>query len=383
MTRLVGIVFLAFLAFQLAAEGTTKITHRFDWRRSVDGKYVGLVYGAWYGSWKWGNPDPAGSIPVESRYLVTQESRRNTALTEKPVSAELTGTFTVAANGWMSSVTGTGGPLYRNFPGRLPPDFEGTTTWTGDAEIDFDPLNDGIRTSFPILVSYHYVGVGDFLGQKVRQVETQYALRYHRLGESSGDPKLQSVVGSRKGVASYAIDTGKLIFLRETTSEDYKSSEGTTIHNEGILFTLWDDLPDLPTGTVVATMARDLPPDVSVTADPRGVKLTLDNLKFVADQAVLLPGEGDRLNKIVSLLKTVPDRSVLVVGHTADVGSQESQQTLSEQRALSIVRALQQAGFPLSKLFYEGRGGREPVAPNDDERGRAQNRRVELIVLDQ
>jgi outer membrane protein OmpA-like peptidoglycan-associated protein len=124
-------------------------------------------------------------------------------------------------------------------------------------------------------------------------------------------------------------------------------------------------------------------PDLRVEADPRGVKLTLENLKFVADQAELLPGEDKRLAAIADLLKTVPNRNLLVVGHTAAVGSVESQDSLSIQRAKSIVDKLKTAGIPAQRLLYEGRGGRDPVAPNETEAGRSQNRRVEILILDQ
>jgi len=124
-------------------------------------------------------------------------------------------------------------------------------------------------------------------------------------------------------------------------------------------------------------------PDLKIEADPRGVKLTLENLRFVADQAALLPGEDQRLATIANLLKTVPGRNLLIVGHTAAIGTVESQDDLSIDRAKSIVDKLRVAGIPAQRLLYEGRGGRDPVATNDTEAGRAQNRRVEILILDQ
>jgi outer membrane protein OmpA-like peptidoglycan-associated protein len=122
---------------------------------------------------------------------------------------------------------------------------------------------------------------------------------------------------------------------------------------------------------------------VVVEPDLRGVKLTLENLRFVADKAQLLPGEDDRLRVIANLLKTVADRSFLVIGHTAAIGTVDSQVSLSWDRAQSIVERLKSEGIEARKLLYEGRGGTQPLASNDTEAGRAQNRRVEIIVLDQ
>jgi outer membrane protein OmpA-like peptidoglycan-associated protein len=72
-----------------------------------------------------------------------------------------------------------------------------------------------------------------------------------------------------------------------------------------------------------------------------------------------------------------------VVGHTAAAGTTESQDKLSVDRAMAIVEKLKGAGIPAQRLLYEGRGGRDPVATNETERGRAQNRRVEILILDQ
>jgi outer membrane protein OmpA-like peptidoglycan-associated protein len=122
---------------------------------------------------------------------------------------------------------------------------------------------------------------------------------------------------------------------------------------------------------------------VTVEPDQRGVKLTLENLRFVADKAELVPGEEERLRVIANLLKTVPNRSFLVIGHTAAVGTEDSQVSLSWDRAQSIVERLKTEGIEARKLLYEGRGGTQPLASNDTPAGRAQNRRVEIIVLDQ
>jgi outer membrane protein OmpA-like peptidoglycan-associated protein len=225
-----------------------------------------------------------------------------------------------------------------------------------------------------------------------------------------------------------------VLFIRETAQELFTSTSGGTVGNDGILLTFFEGVPALGTAQVVqafndalgrpsatpsptpnalpvasaAPLVAVAPtptptpdgtqallsgpgaakgpndvPDVTIEADPRGVKLTIDNLNFVADQARLLPGEDARLASIAKLLKTVPNRNLLVVGHTAAVGSAESQDKLSLDRALAIVTKLKTQGIPAQRLMYEGKGGREPVAPNDTEAGRAKNRRVEIIVLDQ
>lgn len=392
---------------------TVRVTHRFDWRRSVDSRYQGLVYGYMTGAWKLAPSTTPGWTDVEARYYQASESRRNYALLEKPVEAEKTSRFRIAPDGAMSGFTGDGVPYYRNFPAPLPPEAGPGAVWTGEGELVGDFLGTGISTRVPILIEYRWEGPATFGTTPVINVKTQYALRYRAGRDPKGDPALSRAEGTHIGAVSYDAQTHRVVFVRETIKEQFLTAAGQNLANEGFIFTVFEGVPALGTSTMVKAIAHALDatpsapmdgetpgalgleagsalarlptdaPDVRVEEDPRGVKLTLDNLKFVADQAVLLPGETTRLTAIANLLKTVPDRNLLVVGHTAAVGTVESQDTLSVERALSIVEKLKAAGIPANRLLYEGRGGREPVAANTNETGKAQNRRVEIIILDQ
>lgn len=416
---------------------TVRVTHRFDWRRTIDQQYQGLVYGYITGAWKIRPGVEAGWSEVEARYELASESKKNNILTEKPVDAEKTARFRIDPHGVMTGFTGDGIPYYRNFPTPLPEGAGPGSVWTGPGELVGDFLGSGIPTRIPILVEYQWVGPGDYAGTPVIQVKTKYALRYKSGMGDGGDPGLASAEGSRSGMVSYDASSHKVVFVRETAQEVFTSTGGKKVGNDGILLTFYEGVPALGTATVVQSLnqalgrapapvpsptaspsptpgttepqapaaspppAPPLPtpeallpgpagarspqdlPDVKIEADPRGVKLTLENLKFVADQAALLPGEDQRLARIAQLLKTVPGRNLLVVGHTAAVGTVASQDLLSVQRAQSIVEKLKAAGIPAQRLLYEGRGGREPVASNDTEAGKAQNRRVEILILDQ
>ncbi len=426
---LVVLVLAATIAAAQDAE-TVRVTQRFDWRRTVDKTYQGLVYGYLTGAWKM-TPSAAGT-DVEARYELASETRRDNTLTEKALDGEKVSRFTISPQGVMSGFTGDV-PYYRNFPAPLPADAGPGSVWTGSGELAWDFLGTGKITRIPILIEYRYAGEGQYLGVPVIQVKTQYAMRYKTGLDPQGDPTLARADGTHIGVISYDKVTRRVLFIRETAQELFTSTSGGTVGNDGILLTFFEGVPELGTTQVVqafndalgrptpsatpsaapasggalAALPTPVPtptpdtgaqallsgpgaakgpndvPDVTIEADPRGVKLTIDNLNFVADQAVLLPGEDSRLASIAKLLKTVPNRNLLVVGHTAAVGSAESQDKLSLDRALAIVTKLKTQGIPAPRLMYEGKGGREPVAPNDTEAGRAKNRRVEIIVLDQ
>jgi outer membrane protein OmpA-like peptidoglycan-associated protein len=120
---------------------------------------------------------------------------------------------------------------------------------------------------------------------------------------------------------------------------------------------------------------------IEVSRSDEGVVVNLPDIHFVPDQARILPDERGRLDKLAELLRQVPDATFLVKGHTADVGSEESQIALSKERAKTIIDELEKRGFASSRFIYRGLGGSEPVATNETEEGRAKNRRVEIVVL--
>jgi outer membrane protein OmpA-like peptidoglycan-associated protein len=83
---------------------------------------------------------------------------------------------------------------------------------------------------------------------------------------------------------------------------------------------------------------------------------------------------------VLSVLKQYPETSIRIVGHTDNTGSVDSNQKLSERRAEAIKNALVGMGANPSRLTTIGYGARKPIASNNSEAGRQQNRRVEVRV---
>lgn len=118
-----------------------------------------------------------------------------------------------------------------------------------------------------------------------------------------------------------------------------------------------------------------------------GLVLTLpENVLFDFDAAALRPEAEAALAKIQTVLAAYPDAPVEVVGHTDAKGEDAYNQTLSERRAQAVVAWLGGHSVPASRMTAVGRGEAQPVAENeaadgsDDEAGRQQNRRVEIVV---
>ena len=81
------------------------------------------------------------------------------------------------------------------------------------------------------------------------------------------------------------------------------------------------------------------------------------------------------------MMQAHPEMRIRIVGHTDDVGSEQDNIALSLGRAEAVKRALTERGVEGVRIETEGKGESEPIAPNDSEEGRAENRRVEFIVL--
>lgn len=119
---------------------------------------------------------------------------------------------------------------------------------------------------------------------------------------------------------------------------------------------------------------------VAKTTDER-LWITLPgDLAFQPNRSALKPGATAVLDKIVVALRGVPAPEVRIVGHTDSKGSAAANDALSLDRAASTRDWLVARGMSPVRIAVAGRGSRDPLASNDDEAGRATNRRVEILV---
>jgi outer membrane protein OmpA-like peptidoglycan-associated protein len=108
--------------------------------------------------------------------------------------------------------------------------------------------------------------------------------------------------------------------------------------------------------------------------------IALYEIYFETGKADVKPESARALGEIAKLLASRPQLPILVVGHTDNVGALDYNRGLSQRRAQSVVEALaQQHGVARDRLAAVGVGMAAPVASNDNEAGRAKNRRVELV----
>lgn len=112
-----------------------------------------------------------------------------------------------------------------------------------------------------------------------------------------------------------------------------------------------------------------------------GNKLTIPNLFFVQSRAEILAESEASLAELVLLMQSHPSLKIKLVGHTENRGAPDKLKELSEKRAETIRLYLIARGIAASRIHTEGKGAMEPLNNNQTEAERAQNRRVEIIIM--
>jgi outer membrane protein OmpA-like peptidoglycan-associated protein len=120
--------------------------------------------------------------------------------------------------------------------------------------------------------------------------------------------------------------------------------------------------------------------DLGARESDRGFVLTLSDIQFRRDESELSADTMRKLYPLATLLKGEPQRSIVIEGYTDSTGDEVYNQKLSERRAATVRDFLASAGVDPQRVSVRGYGEEHPVASNENESGRRENRRVEIIV---
>lgn len=139
-------------------------------------------------------------------------------------------------------------------------------------------------------------------------------------------------------------------------------------------------------GKYMDKQAEKLKKDLDVLADVErvgeGIKITMKSgVLFDFNSSKVNPSVNDNLMKFAETLKQYPDTEILVAGHTDNVGTEQYNMTLSQQRANAVANVLKANNVSRNRLTILGYGEKTPVADNTAESGREQNRRVEFAIV--
>ena len=150
-------------------------------------------------------------------------------------------------------------------------------------------------------------------------------------------------------------------------------SYGLSVIADGYMLYSWNLDPD-------TSAVRQLDIRLSPLTAAAEKIIVLQNVFFETASSTLLPTSEPELNKLLWALRKNPEIKIEIRGHTDNVGDEKVNQELSEARAKSVYQYLVDRGIEANRLTYVGFGETVPVADNNTEEGRKENRRTEFKV---
>ncbi|MCL2705176.1 MAG: OmpA family protein [Spirochaetaceae bacterium] len=330
--------------------------------------------------------------PAEKRFAGTtyifEELKAEGRDIARKVDNIIDGSFTVTSDGNIKRADDSYFPLITGFP--VYPEkqnFKIGDKWRAAGDVFVDPLKKNLFTKINFLCEYTYTGIIQYKGVDVYAISAQYAMRYNKGDDPFGDKDLEKVSGSHK-ITIYLTTEDALPFFLQDNIDDIYTYPSLAVSVKGFSHTWYSDVVPMKRDIIKKDVIESIikssldSKDFEIKEKEEGISLSTNNIHFVPDKADLLPGEEKKVEIISSILKKIPDRTFLVTGHTADIGTQESQIELSVKRAEKIAELLKRSGISGDRIIFTGKGGSEPAADNSTDEGRAKNRRVEIIILE-
>ncbi|MCX7696799.1 MAG: OmpA family protein [Bacteroidales bacterium] len=135
----------------------------------------------------------------------------------------------------------------------------------------------------------------------------------------------------------------------------------------------------------VSTVENEAPQKIDLQAELKpievGMHYTINNIYFKYNSFELTDDSKKVLDEFVAFLNENPTIKIEIQGHTDNIGTEEFNKTLSENRAKAVYEYLIENGISSNRLSYKGYGFSKPIADNNTEEGRARNRRTEFVIL--
>ena len=282
-------------------------------------------------------------------------------------------------------------PVVRNVPTFPDRDIQVGETWVAEGHEVHDfrkNFNVPDPFSFPIQVNYQYLGKTKRGNREYDRIAINYSVfyrssrKYPGLGlypvRLSGISRQELLWDNKAGRPfSYSEEFDFIFTLSSGAEVEYVGeAEAEVIEAENLN-------KKLEAENIKEKLDKEGYGDTEVREDDEGVTISIENIQFLPDSAVLLNSEKKKLSAIADILKDYPNRDLLITGHTALAGTEAGRQLLSEQRARAVADFLLSQGVKEEQeMVIRGMAAREPVADNSTEQGRRRNRRVEITILE-
>ena len=240
--------------------------------------------------------------------------------------------------------------------------------------------------SIPFTAHYEFLGLREWRGQYLPAFSVSFRIR-------SEPPPVRGriwprrISGDSDQIVFWDTEFGKPIAYREEFRYIFELSNGRIVEYRGWAEAEIIESEMMDRDRLAREIAEDIDrlgiQDVFVRIVDEGIAITMEDIQFHADTAIMLPGESEKIDRIAEILMRFPERDIMVSGHTALAGTPEGRMRLSTERAAVVAEYL--IGLNVrtpDRIVVRGYGALRPLADNDTEEGMRRNRRVEITILE-
>jgi outer membrane protein OmpA-like peptidoglycan-associated protein len=280
-------------------------------------------------------------------------------------------------------------PVVRNvpvFPGR---DLKPGDRWSAEGHEVHDFRDSfGIPEPYriPFVAYYTYIGEHQWKGKNYPAFSVSYRIAT-RPPAVRGQVYPVRISGDFDQIVYWDHAHGHAAAYEETFRITFELSNGIRVEFRGnanaeIIESEYMD-KDRIVSEIIEEIDRLNIPDANVRIVEEGVSISLEDIRFYPDSAVMLPGETEKLDRIAEILRLYPDRDIMISGHTALAGTYEGRMLLSTERARAVTDYfLSKNVRSADRIVIRGFGAERPIADNNSEEGMRRNRRVEITILE-
>ncbi len=401
------------MSLRYSGSQTWYLVERSNWSTYRNGTYTGLTHRENRANLSY-IPGNGPERSFRGYFYVLEETIHDMTKTARAIDDTVKASFTISGSGKMTFTEDNGFPQLRGFPSYPVDPVRIGDAWQAEALRVVDPKNDGKRSILPVQAEYRLAGSEIWREMPVYRIKAKYATRITatanrklidgELADAKGTHDVDILVSKATGAPIMILDRlDETFFYRDGSTVRFKGNTAifmdtpVSTDSEKLIPAITDMIAGRPAIPVQpeqqpeqqpAPAPRKTPPVIpdtvpfTVEKTDQGVRLSVRNIRFLADSDTILADEEWRLDIMADTLALAPGGRFLVEGHTASVGKTAGEKELSVRRAKKIVDELVKRGIGAESFMYAGYGGTRPVSGNDTEEGRAQNRRVEITILD-
>ncbi len=208
--------------------------------------------------------------------------------------------------------------------------------------------------------------------QAQSQAQTENAIRQKEQAQSDAASSQAAAATAQADMADNEAESAAAVTAAQDDADQARSVAKQAEENE--------HQADSDKAVLRAQLSEQLNKILETRDSARGLIISMSDVLFDSGEYSLKPGAKEKLAKVSGILIAYPSLNIEVGGYTDNVGGDEMNQTLSENRADAVRDYLVKEGVVAASVTAKGFGNTDPVASNGNSAGRQENRRVELVV---